>query len=135
MQRTNLPSHDYDRFHRLGIFVVLLAGLCRAWIGRFSLDADGIAYLDLSDAFRRHDWQGFLNAYWSPLYPMLLAVGRTILPASKAGELIAAHIVNFLIYVAAVAGFEFFYQGLRRSIVAALTDPDGFVRVPEWALW
>jgi hypothetical protein len=57
MQQPILPTnHAYKRLKQLGILVVLLLGLSRAWIGRFSMDADGISYLDLSDAFRRHDW-------------------------------------------------------------------------------
>ena len=100
------------------------------------MGADGISYLDLSDAFRRHDWPGFLNAYWSPLYPMLLGIGRMVLPASKPGELIAAHVVNFFIYVAALGCFEFFYRELRKATVATVPcTGDDSVRLPEWALW
>ena len=64
MQQPNLrTNHSYERLKQLGILVVLLFGLSRTWIGRYSMGADGISYLDLSDAFRRHDWPGFLNAY------------------------------------------------------------------------
>jgi hypothetical protein len=70
MQQPNLrTNHSYERLKQLGILVVLLFGLSRTWIGRYSMGGDGISYLDLSDAFRRHDWSGFLNAYWSPLHP------------------------------------------------------------------
>ncbi len=100
------------------------------------MGADGISYLDLSDAFRRYDWPGFLNAYWSPLYLMLLGIGRTVLPASKPGELIAAHVVNFFIYVAALGCFEFFYRELRKATVATVPcTGDDSVRLPEWVLW
>src|SRR2546421_4528438 len=135
MQQMSKPtSGTCERFKLFGIFVVLFFGLARAWIGRFSLDADGISYLDLSDAFQSHDWLGFLNAYWSPLYPMLLGIGRIVLPATKAGELIAAHVVNFFIYVAALACFEFFYDALRKSVLAAPCSDDLF-HLPEWTLW
>jgi len=137
MQQPNLrTNHSYERLKQLGILVVLLFGLSRTWIGRYSMGADGISYLDLSDAFRRHDWPRFLNAYWSPLYPMLLGIGRMVLPASKPGELIAAHVVNFFIYVAALGCFEFFYRELRKATVATVPcTGDDSVRLPEWALW
>jgi hypothetical protein len=137
MQQPNLrTNHSHERLKQLGILVVLLFGLSRTWIGRYSMGADGISYLDLSDAFRRHDWPGFLNAYWSPLYPMLLGIGRMVLPASKPGELIAAHVVNFFIYVAALGCFEFFYRELRKATVATVPcTGDDSVRLPEWALW
>jgi hypothetical protein len=137
MQTNILPGEEsFERRRRLGMVLVLLFGLARAWIGRFSMDADGLSYLDLSDAFRRYDFHNFLNAYWSPLYPMLLGLGRILLPASKRGELIAAHVVNFLIYAAALACFEFFYRALRESMAGADTGAGSdAVHLPEWALW
>lgn len=123
----------------VGILVVLLVGLARAWVGRFSLDADGISYLDLSDAFARHDWHGFLNAYWSPLYPLLLGISRLFLPTSKHWELPSAHILNFGIYAVALGCFEFFYASLRKSLVPidfhAEEDTPLFIpEAPVWAL-
>jgi hypothetical protein len=136
-------AQSADRFNsyeragkRAGIFVVLLLGAARAWIGRFSMDADGISYLDLSDAFRRHDWHGFVNAYWSPLYPMLLGISRMVLPTTKRWELVGAHLVNLLIFGAALAGFEFFYGELRRAqAINHSTPSDDLSPIPEWALW
>jgi len=121
---------------RLALLALLGLGFARAWIGRFSMNPDGISYLDLSDAFRRRDWHGFINAYWSPLYPMLLAITRTALPGGKREELIATHILNLLIYIAAVVGFEFFYVSLVRSgdTETPLSNAD-CCELPPWALW
>ena len=119
----------------LGILVILIFGLLRAWIGRFSMDPDGISYLDLSDAFRRHDWHNFLNAYWSPLYPALLAIVRPIFPAGKLQELIAVHVANFLIYAAALATFEFFYSELVAALASNAAPTDDSRALPDWALW
>jgi hypothetical protein len=67
---------------------------------------------------------------------MLLGIGRMVLSASKPGELIAAHVVNFCIYVAALGCFEFFYRELRKATVATVPcTGDDSVRLPEWALW
>ncbi len=101
------------------------------------MDADGISYLDLSDAFRRHDWHNFLNAYWSPLYPMLLGLTRAALPgADKRGELVAAHALNFLIYAAALGCFEFFYaQLVRLSPSRELAIDDWENLGPSWEFW
>jgi hypothetical protein len=119
----------------LGILVILIFGLLRAWIGRFSMDPDGISYLDLSDAFRRHDWHNFLNAYWSPLYPVLLGIVRPVLPAGKLQELIAVHIANFLIYAAALATFEFFYSELIAALASKAAPSDDSRELPDWAIW
>lgn len=97
--------------------VTLFLGVVRAWIGRFSLNPDGVSYLDLSDAFVQHDWHGFVNAYWSPFYPVLLGIGRLALPTSKRWELPGVHIINLVIFAGAFACFEFFYVTLRNSVV------------------
>jgi len=117
---------------RLGPLLILLFALLRTWIGRFSINADGISYLDLSDAFRRHDWHNFLNAYWSPLYPALLGFVRAVSPAGKQAELIAAHVTNFLIFLATLSCFEFFYNGLTRAFPASTDESSP---LPDWACW
>jgi hypothetical protein len=47
--------------------VALLAGFLQAWAGRHSMTSDGMAYLDMGDAYWRGDWTMAVNAYWSPL--------------------------------------------------------------------
>ena len=121
----------------ISIIVVLLFGLTRAWVERFSLNVDGVSYLDLSDAFLRRDWHNFLNAYWSPLYPALLGIGRLVGPSTKRWELPTAHLLNFVIFVAALACFEFFYSALRDSMVSRNreSEEDTFLLIQEWPLW
>jgi len=137
LQATPLPPSSRERAgKRLGIAVVLLLGLVRAWIGRFSMNADGISYHDLADAFSRRDWQAFLNAYWSPVYPALLSIAHLFLPTSKRWELLDARILNFVIYAAALLSFEFFYASLRRSLAARSADANELTaQLPEWPLW
>ena len=130
-----MTKSSWKTIRWLGILVILILGLLRAWIGRFSMDPDGISYLDLSDAFRRHDWHNFLNAYWSPLYPALLGIVRSVLPIGKLQELIAVHIANFLIYVAALACFEFFYSELIPALASKPAPTDDSHELPDWALW
>jgi hypothetical protein len=66
---------------------------------RRTLSPDGVSYLDLAAALRQGDLDRFVQGYWSPLYPALLAIigGAT---GQTANDLVTyAHIVN----VAAVA--------------------------------
>jgi len=57
--------------------MVLLAGaLLQAWSDRHGITPDGVSYLDLSDAVVDGSWRGLVNAYWSPLYPLLLGLAR-----------------------------------------------------------
>ena len=58
------------------ISLSLLIGAVSAWLTRAEMNPDGISYLDLSDRWMAGDFRGVVNAYWSPLYPALLAVVR-----------------------------------------------------------
>lgn len=135
MQPDQLTRQTLER--RIGIAVCLLFGVARAGIGRYSLDSDGISYLDLADTFNRHDWRNFLSAYWSPLYPSLLAISRHILPTSKRWELPSAHVLNFAIYVVTLICFEFFYAQLRDLLISANSGAENgkFTLVAERSFW
>src|SRR5690349_2200928 len=37
-----------------------------------SMNADGISYLDIGDAYFRADWANAINPVWSPLYSWIL---------------------------------------------------------------
>jgi len=129
-------AYETDLTRRATLLLVLLAGLGRAWVERFTLNADGLSYLDLSDAFARRDWHNFLNAYWSPLYPILLGLSRMVLPTSKPWELPSAHLLNLAIYVVALGCFEFFYAALRDSLVFdADLDNSTFAIIRGWPFW
>ncbi len=83
----------------LAVFI-LIAIL--AWASRGNLNADGVSYLDLAARLKVGDGAGFVQAYWSPAYPLLLSVLLWVTGATghRAAEL--AHLLNFLIAVAAV---------------------------------
>jgi len=109
----------------------LAAGLggLEAFAGRHVVNPDGIAYLDIADAYGRGDWTSALNAYWSPLYSWLLAPAVALARASPAWEFPLAHVVNLGIFVGAVAAFEALLVA-----VARLLGADGAARTALW-LW
>jgi hypothetical protein len=86
-------------------FIVLLTGAIHAWHGRFAINPDGVAYLDLAERYAQGDWAAALNGYWSPLYPALLGVVLSIARPFQADDLVLAHGVNFGLYVAAYGAF------------------------------
>lgn len=70
-------AHDALLRRRVNLAGVALAiGLSSAfaWLTRHAVNPDGVAYLDLARALRRGEWLLFVQGYWSPLYPALLAV-------------------------------------------------------------
>jgi len=109
------------RFWALAIIVV--TGLVRAWVGRYSMDPDGICYLDLGDAFFHRKWFDAVNGYWSPLYAWLLGSAMFLTKPGRQWEFPVLHVVGFIIYLAALAGFEFFLRSLFPRGPSARSDP------------
>jgi hypothetical protein len=90
--------------------IALTLGLAEAWTTRFTMFPDGISYLDLGDAFWRGDWHNAINAYWSPVYPLLLGGILKLFKPSREWEFPLVHVVNFLTYVVALISFDFFLR-------------------------
>jgi hypothetical protein len=115
--------------------VAVLLGALHGGIAatRQSMNADGISYLDMGDAYLRGDWEIAINAIWSPLYAWI--VGGLIAVAGPPidWEFPAVHLINFGIYVVALICFEFFWRRLTVSYYGetARRDAAGF---PRW-IW
>lgn len=77
------------------------------------MNADGIAYLDIGDAYFHGDWSTAINAVWSPLYSWILGLVNFIVKPSMQWEFPTVHIVNFIIYLFALACFEFMWAKVR----------------------
>jgi hypothetical protein len=90
--------------------LLLALGAAQAWATRFTMNPDGISYLDIGDAYWRGDWHNAINAYWSPLYSWILGFFLKVLKPSAYWEYPVVHLVNFFIYVGALACFDFFLK-------------------------
>lgn len=87
------------------ILAVLTALLCvlLAWAGRTALNPDGVSYLDVAARMAAGDWAAAVQGYWSPLYPLLLAV-VTAASGAVGGELLGwVHAANAAIAIGCVA--------------------------------
>ena len=115
-----LPILGEARRHkwiRVGGWSVCLAlALLELWSGRYYTDPDGISYLDMSDALLRHNWHLLINPLWSPLYPCLIGVTRWILRPSAYWELPVVHVLNFVIFLGALASFEFLLRQVTQVL-------------------
>lgn len=102
------PARENYLLLRIFCWAAALAlGAAQAWATRFSMNPDGISYLDIGDAYWRGDWHNAINAYWSPLYSWILGFFLKVLKPSVYWEYPTVHLANFLVYVAALACFEF----------------------------
>jgi hypothetical protein len=93
--------------------VAIVLGLLNAVPVRFVVNPDGISYLNLATLYQHGDWMSAINGYWSPLYPLLLAVTLRVIPVSDYLESTVVHGLNVAIYLGAFAAFRFFLSEVR----------------------
>ena len=95
-----------------------------------SMNPDGIAYLDIGDAYFRGDWANAINAVWSPLYSWILGLVNFIIKPSMRWEFPIVHIVNFFIYLFTLACFEFMWGKVR-----GIESQSHSLRLPDPLWW
>src|SRR6266851_1574396 len=113
------------------IFFWLLAAVLggfHAWASRYSMNPDGIVYLDMADAYLGRDWGTALISYRSPLYPWILGLAMALFKPPPLWEFPVVHLVNYLVYLFALACFHF----LLRQIVRRRNERSH--RLPQWSL-
>jgi hypothetical protein len=99
------------------LLVALAIGLLSAWHGGvLTVSDDGVAYLDLSDAWRNHDWLTAANGCWSPGYPLMVAATLGLFHPSALWEPVVIRGLNFLLYIGAMFSFAFLWRELTRSV-------------------
>ena len=113
-------------------------GVGHAWVGRYSMNPDGVSYLDMGDALVRRDWASAVNAYWSPLYGWILGLVVGQIDPSPKWQFPLVHAVNFVAFLFALLAFRFF---LREVLLfchkqASRTGKGSVAReaLPEWTL-
>ena len=126
-----------ERALRMALRTVAMGlGVVAAFAGRNAINADGISYLDIGDAYARGDWRIALSAYWSPLYSWLLGSALAVLSPSAYWEFPLVHLVNVVLFAVALVCFEVFLRALwdwRRT--AAGPSPAPGSAAWTWWLW
>ena len=99
--------------------LLTVVGLIEAIFGRRNRWADGISYVDMGDAQLRGDWAMGINPYWSPLYPLLQGAALRLTKPSTYNQLFVIAIADFLIYLFALACFDFLLRTVTGDLRAA----------------
>lgn len=133
----------YKRYHpdrwlpTIFILLAITLGALHTWaaISAQSMNADGISYLDIGDAYMRGDWESAINSVWSPMYSWILGAVMNLLNPPMFWEFPVVHIVNFVIYLVALVCFDFFWRQLWRFLAIKKSEPGGepFISFPKWA--
>jgi hypothetical protein len=114
----NRFAHWLRRLWPLYCLLAALATFGYALYDPYQIDGDAVAYMDIGDLIRAHNWHGVINGYWNPLYPALLALGHTLFHSNRYTELHAYYMVNFgifLLEMLAVVAFTDALVQLRES--------------------
>jgi len=77
--------------------LVFAAGLLLTWNQRHEFDGDGLSYLDISDGAFTGRASLFVNAYWSPAYPAVLALLRPVVSFVTSREIANIHLINLVL--------------------------------------
>jgi hypothetical protein len=93
------------------VAIVLCALL--AWLARSTLNPDGVSYLDLAGRVAAGDWSSFVQGYWSPLYPLLIALIGRVAGSEPIAQVATAHAINGVVAMAAVV--LLWWWGRRRA--------------------
>lgn len=117
------------------ILVVGMGGLHSAVaILKQSMNADGINYLEIGAAYWRGDWEMALNGVWSPLYGLIASGFLALVSPETAWVFSTVQVVNFLVFLASLVCFEFFWREARRSYKSRLRSQEG-VSIPLGLWW
>lgn len=94
--------------------VTVVLGVAQIVAARNTVGPDARSYLEIARAILRHDWAMTANAYWSALYPWLLAAVLGIFKPSLRWEFPVAHALAIPVLLACIGAFEFFWTSLLR---------------------
>lgn len=96
------------------VLIALLVNALHIWALRWTLEPDGISYLDIAWAYARGDWSHAVNAFWSPLFSWILAALLWVSGADRFREAAILHAVNFVSFVFATAAFIILVREIQK---------------------
>ena len=99
-----------------------------------SMNEDGINYLDMGDAWMRGDWVEAVNGVWSPLYSVVLGGVISLVEPSVSSEFPVVQISNFVVFLVALACFDFFWSELTRRYRSSLAPTMVGFRPVAWVI-
>jgi hypothetical protein len=127
-------DRDLAPLYRIVFWVIaFLSSILQVWRSRFVIWGDGVSYLDMGDAYFRHDWKMAINGVWSPLYSWLIVLPRHFFNLPIKWEATQVHYVNLVIFVLVLCSLEYFLNALVRGRVSRELGQES-MRIPAWAI-
>jgi hypothetical protein len=111
----NNGMKNLNRVMRIVWAAMALCWFVQAYATRFTQEAaDGISYMEIARQIAGNNWHALLNTYWSPGYPLLLALGVKLFSPAPARELLMMRVIGWLSLLATLAAFEYFLRTFLR---------------------
>ncbi len=111
------------------------ASMISALFGAYRIDPDTVAYLDISDAIRSHNWQFAFNAIWFPFYPFLLTIARAVFGYRVQYELMAARLLDAVLNLAFVGAAIVLAAAVRRVLLDQSVSAHALLPARTLYLW
>lgn len=135
---SHLKNLNNKKIRMQCFLLAIVFGLFHIFLVNFSMTSDspdGISYLDIADAYLNLNWNSVINALWSPLYPLFIAITFFIFKPDYTNELSILHLTNFMVFILALFCFDYFMKELlqfHKNKTKKLSDD--FSLIPEWAI-
>ena len=126
-------------FFRLNVLWFLFfacIGLVKLWVDRFMASPDFVSYTEIAYAYLQADWHYALNSAWPPLFSWLLMIPIS-LTNSPESEIVACHVLQYVIFLLSLATFALVIRELLRKYIlpeasARLNARSAFVVSVYW---
>jgi hypothetical protein len=133
--RLLIQPHFKSKVNALLLASAILLGLIHSISFRNLIHADGLAYLEVGEAYIKGDWEAAINGLWSPLYSWLIGLAFLVVRPTPSWEAPLIHLLNFIIFLFALGGFNFFLKELTAYQRLQVTSPGSAIApLPDWAL-
>jgi hypothetical protein len=110
-----LVSIAWERNVRRTFWIVgIIAGAVLTYTTRYFINGDAINYIEMGEALRQGNWQGFVNLTASPGYAALLGLGQILLDTNRFDEIPLLKLVNLACMIAAMGACDYFLAALKR---------------------
>ena len=120
-----VQRQDLRGFRILLRGTVIALAVIQSWAARHASNPDALSYLDIAAAYADGRWSDALNAYWSPVYSWMIASMMALSDPASRWELPLVHLLNFAVFLAGLAAFEFMLRGVvHRPPVADVASPE-----------
>lgn len=117
-----IASINWERSIRLTFWIVgIFAGAVLTYTTRFFINGDAINYIEMGEALRQGNWQGFINLTASPGYAALLGLGQILLDTNRFNEIPLLKLVNLTCMILAMGACEYFLAALKRHYASSLS--------------